>query len=449
METLRYPTLKAWAEDICNAVREKDGTADPIDHQDAPDRIRAIPTGSNIDLSGITAQQADVSERVQYIDSAGELKYGTMPEITAETKTLDGDNTEYIVEEGHHSGSGKVRIVPETLYAAPSRSTQELESPVGKVYTKVVLDPIPDIYKDVSAADAVPGAVLNGYTFYGKAGNLETGNIVTKNGKQGATVSANGNRYIPVGYHDGTTYITVNVPQEIVTVQGEDSTNCNAISANVRRYNDAGKQVTFRAGGKLSYGAMPDVALPNPTVTVDKDYSTAQIKITSQATVSKAGYIQEGDINGYAFLPKYTDAYTVNPGEDRVTLNTSGKYMTGNIVVEAAAKTHGSGSALVSTRENTFTISGVKKQPDILFVSLNIAMADDVYLIHEIYHSFLSGDTIASWKERYYTSSGNPVDTLYRGKNYKDFSVSYSNNTITVSSGDYYFFKGTYNWMWG
>ena len=89
METLRYPTLQAWADGICNAVRAKDGTADPIGHQDLPDRILAIQTGSNIDLSGITAQQPDVSERVQYIDATGELKYGTMTEITAVTKTLD------------------------------------------------------------------------------------------------------------------------------------------------------------------------------------------------------------------------------------------------------------------------------------------------------------------------------------------------------------------------
>lgn len=489
METLRYPTLQAWADGICNAVRAKDGTADPIDHQDVPDRILAIQTGNNIDLSGITAQQSDVSERVQYIDATGELKYGTMPEITAETITLDGGNTECAIEEGHHDGGGKVRIVPETLYAAPSRSTQELDSPAGKVYTKVILDPIPDIYKDVSAADAVPGAVLNGYTFYGKSGELESGNIVTKNGKQGATVSANGNRYIPVGYHDGTTYITVNVPQEIVTVEGEDSSGTTAVAADIRK----GK--TARSKGKLVTGTMPDVELPISEVTLDKDYSTSKVKVTSLATVPNAGYIQAGYINGYllmnkltkptakivfdetyssssveissvatvsgngymeagditgkVYLAKYTGATTVTPGSSKVTLDTSGKYLAGDIVVEAAAKTHKCGTSIVLSQKNTFTITGVTKQPDALFISLNDAMVYESNLIHEIYHSFLSGDTISSWRETYYTSSGSIVETLYRDKNNEYFNVTYSNNTITVTSGDYYFFKGTYNWMWG
>ena len=79
---------------------------------------------------------------------------------------------------------------------------------------------------------------------------METGNIVIKTGKQGDTVSANGTRYIPVGYHDGTTYITVNVPQEIVTVQGEDSSGTTAVAADIRK----GK--TARSKGKLVTGTM-------------------------------------------------------------------------------------------------------------------------------------------------------------------------------------------------
>lgn len=335
METLRYPTLQAWADGICNAVRAKDGTADPIDHQDVPDRILAIQTGNNIDLSGITAQQSDVSERVQYIDATGELKYGTMPEITAETKTLDGDNTECAIEEGHHDGGGKVRIVPETLYAAPSRSTQELESPAGKVYTKVILDPIPDIYKDVSAADAVPGAVLNGYTFYGKAGELETGNIVTKNGKQGATVSANGNRYIPVGYHDGTTYITVNVPQEIVTVEGEDSSNTTAVAADIR------EGETARSKGKLVTGTMPDVTMGVSIGDIDEDSLLYYAQVKATATVS-TGYITGGKVSTTKLIPKFTDSNAITPDTKIVTVATKGKYLDKDIYVSSMPKYSGS-----------------------------------------------------------------------------------------------------------
>lgn len=400
METLRYPTLQAWADGICNAVRAKDGTADPIDHQDVPDRILAIQTGNNIDLSGITAQQSDVSERVQYIDAAGELKYGTMPEITAETKTLDGDNTEYTIEEGHHDGGGKVQIVPETLYAAPSRSTQELESPAGKVYTKVILDPIPDIYKDVSAADAVPGAVLNGYTFYGKAGELESGNIVTKNGKQGATVSANGNRYIPVGYHDGTTYITVNVPQEIVTVEGEDSSNTTAVAADIR------EGETARSKGKLVTGTMPDVTMDVSIGDIDEDSLLYYAQVKATATVS-SGYITGGEVNTTKLIPKFTDSnaitpdtkivtvatkgkyldkdiyvssmpkysgsYTVTPGDSAQTLYTANKYLSENIVVDAAPAAEGEGinsENILMSGYTTYTFSSIKSYPSFFAMRL-------------------------------------------------------------------------------
>ena len=438
METLRYPTLQAWADGICNAVRAKDGTADPIGHQDLPDRILAIQTGSNIDLSGITAQQPDVSERVQYIDATGELKYGTMPEITAVTKTLDGGNTEYAIEEGHHGGSGKVRIVPETLHAAPSRSTQELDSPAGKVYTKVILDPIPDIYKDVSAADAVPGAVLNGYKFYGKAGELESGNIVTKNGKQGATVSSNGNRYIPVGYHDGTTYITVNVPQEIVTVEGEDSSGTTAVAADIRK----GK--TARSKGNLVTGTMPDVELPAAEVTIDKNYSDTRAKIASVATVSAAGYITPGNINGYMFLSKYTGTTIVAPKEDEIILQTAGKLCENNITISGVTVNDKeyyleTGQTLITTYNKTSVNISLSKitSAKYVFIIQSSSPTDKhdgstIYALHKDMINIES--TVISENAYYDLSISNDVTTIKSGSN------------LTVSSVNGEYFWGHYKW---
>ena len=439
MDTLKYPTPQALMEDTCNAIREKDGTSEKIDHQDVPDRIRAIPSGgSDVDLSGITAQSGDVSERVQFMDSSGKLDYGTMPEIADETVTLDGNNTEHDIVEGHHKGGGKVNIVPDTLSLAPSFNTQEITSPDGIVYTKVILDPIPDIYKDVSAADAVPGAVLDGYTFYGKAGELETGNIVIKTGKQGATVSANGTRYIPVGYHDGTTYIIVNVPQEIVTVQGEDSSGTTAVAADIRE----GK--TARSKGKLVTGTMPDVELPTAEVSIDKGYSDTYAKITSVATVPVAGYITPGNINGYMFLGKYTGTTIVTPEEDEIILQTAGKLCENNITISGVSVNDKeyyleTGSVLITTYNKTSLNISLNKitSAKYVFVIQSSSPSDkhDGSTIYALYKDMINYESaVISENEYYELSISNDVTTVKSG------------NNLTVSSGNGEYFWGYYKW---
>ena len=89
METLRYPTLAAWAKDMGDAIREKDGTTDPIPHQDMPDRVRAIPAGgSDVDLSQIQTDPENVLETETYMGADGEMHHGTMPESAAFAKSL-------------------------------------------------------------------------------------------------------------------------------------------------------------------------------------------------------------------------------------------------------------------------------------------------------------------------------------------------------------------------
>lgn len=52
--TLTYETLPALFTGICNAIRAKTGGTDPINHQDIPASIEAIPTGKAIDVSTMT-----------------------------------------------------------------------------------------------------------------------------------------------------------------------------------------------------------------------------------------------------------------------------------------------------------------------------------------------------------------------------------------------------------
>lgn len=341
MDTLKYPTPQALMEDTCNAIREKDGTSEKIDHQDVPDRIRAIATGPDVDLSGITAQRGDVSERVQFIDSSGKLDYGTMPEIADETVTLDGNNTEHDIEEGHHTGGGKVQIVPDTLSLTPSFKTQEITSPDGIVYTKVILDPIPDIYTDVSGADATPAQVLKGSKFVGAAGSVEEGGVEIRSGKR-FTVTTNGLKSISSAYYDSSAYFEVNVPQNIVSGGGEDSTDCNATSSDVRIYNDSGQPVSFRAGGNLRYGGMRDVELPEIMIYGRKQvvegkknylvYATSEVVAPGYLAEGKTSY-KSGPIEMYCSFNG--DKIKITPGKEVQQLATAGKYLEENIEVEA------------------------------------------------------------------------------------------------------------------
>ena len=61
---------------IGDAIRAKDGSADPIHVPDIPSRIAAIQTGH--DVSGVTAGEADVVAGKIFVDASGAEKTGTL-----------------------------------------------------------------------------------------------------------------------------------------------------------------------------------------------------------------------------------------------------------------------------------------------------------------------------------------------------------------------------------
>lgn len=344
METLRYPTPKAWAEDACNAIREKDRTTDPIVHENIPDRIRSIPSGGNVDLSGVTAQADDVSQNVKFIGSDGVLKKGTMPENEAQTVVLDGSQTIYEIPEGHHPAGGKVRIYTMERRLTPSTAEKTYTAPDDTVYTKIILDPIPDIYKDISGADAIPAEVAAGSKFFGASGVLEAGTAAKKSGKQGGTVVSNGNIYVDKGFHDGTSYISVSVPQDIK--EGEDSTGCTAGVLDVRK----GK--TFLSGGIQQTGAIGDVEPPEISMEIDEEFSPITLLINATSSVEKTGIVTAGaSASSSARILKYTGETTVTPSSNEQKLATAGKYCTSDIIVSPAA---GGGDYFMETKEVEF-----------------------------------------------------------------------------------------------
>ena len=72
--------------------------------------VAAIPDKYQ-DVSGVTTTVENVLDGTYFVDSAGELKEGTMPDKGAVTATIDGlTTTSYTIPAGKHNGSGKVSL---------------------------------------------------------------------------------------------------------------------------------------------------------------------------------------------------------------------------------------------------------------------------------------------------------------------------------------------------
>lgn len=57
-----YETASELFKGICDAIREKDGTSELINHQNIPDRITAIKPPSNYGLITFTAADPNAAE---------------------------------------------------------------------------------------------------------------------------------------------------------------------------------------------------------------------------------------------------------------------------------------------------------------------------------------------------------------------------------------------------
>lgn len=72
--------------------------------------VAAIPDKYQ-DVSGVTAAAANVLDNTYFVDSAGTLTEGTMPNKGAVTESIDGlTTTVYTIPAGYHNGSGKVSL---------------------------------------------------------------------------------------------------------------------------------------------------------------------------------------------------------------------------------------------------------------------------------------------------------------------------------------------------
>lgn len=127
--------------------------------------VEAIPEAYQ-DVSGVTADPADVLAGKMIVGPDGELKPGEMPNNGAIVRVLDAITKETTIPEGYHNGEGVVRIVTEDKEVTPSDEEQVIEPAVGKVLGTVTVGAIPEEYVKTDDADAEAADILDGKTAY-------------------------------------------------------------------------------------------------------------------------------------------------------------------------------------------------------------------------------------------------------------------------------------------
>lgn len=173
-------------------------------------KVGAIPDNYQ-DVSSVTAEAGHVLTGKIYVTADGKVTTGTMANNGAVTKVLDANTVQYVIAAGYHSGTGKVSIVLEEKSVTPTKAIQTISPTAGKVLSKVVVNPIPGAYQDVTGVTATAATVLAGSKFVDTDGDVVDGSM-PNNGSASDTIdglTATSVR-IPAGYTTGGTVSLTN-----------------------------------------------------------------------------------------------------------------------------------------------------------------------------------------------------------------------------------------------
>lgn len=164
--------------------------------------VNAIPVNFQ-DVSDVTATAPDVLLGKVIVTADGKVISGTMPNNGTVSKTLDASTVKYTFTAGYYAG-GTVSITLEEKTVTPTKSRQTITPASGKVFSKVILEAIPDKYQDVSGVTASAADVLTGKKIVLADGTLEDG-AMPNNGAQNLTIDplTQSSVSVPAGYTSG------------------------------------------------------------------------------------------------------------------------------------------------------------------------------------------------------------------------------------------------------
>lgn len=179
--------------------------------------INAIPDAYQ-DVTAVTAGAGDVLTGKTIVSSNGTIVAGTMANNGAVDKTLTTEDVKYTVPAGYHSGTGSVKIVPETKSVTPTKAAQDIVATNGKVLSKVTVAAIPDNFVDTTDATATAGQILEGESAY--VGSVKVEGTMPNNGSVTQTLDATNGKQsytVPAGYHNGEGSVSIVLEQKNVT----------------------------------------------------------------------------------------------------------------------------------------------------------------------------------------------------------------------------------------
>lgn len=159
---------------------------------------------NNFGLVETTADIENCAEAINGITNKGNI----------EAEVKEGES--YTIQTGYYqggtvkgvAGGGNYSLQAKTV--TPIKTQQVVASDEGYYgLSSVTVNPIPEVYQDVSSVNATAGDVLANKLIVTKDGTLTAGTMIN-NGAVSKSLNAGESYTVPVGYHNGLGKITAN-----------------------------------------------------------------------------------------------------------------------------------------------------------------------------------------------------------------------------------------------
>ena len=336
-------------------------------------------------------------------------------------EVLEGST--YTIPAGFHNGGGTVTAITDVegdiskRYKRQSKTVTPTKSQQGVgpddgyyALESVIVNPIPDKYKDVSSANVTAPDVLTGVKFVG-ANGLDAGTMAN-NGAVTQTLTGSTTSYtIPKGYHSGEGSVSITPQSKAVT------------STKTKRmvYPDSGKVIT----------GIEVLPIPDQYQDVTPVTATADMVLNYAVIVDKTGAVVEGTMpnNGTVTetIDTNTTSYTIpagyHSGAGKVSVTTETKTATPTKATQNITPT--SGKVLSKVTVNPIPaayqdVTGVTATADKVLAGSKFVDADgDVVEGTMVNHGSATS-----------TFSGLTTTAVYLNGGYYDFTVISLNDDI-------------------